>query len=340
MNRIKRVILVGICIVGISLPIVAKADTSSRRANIKSTGNIEFKNGEVSIASSDLIYLADEIDSLENTYKQTIVDALNDIGTFFLKDGSSVNDAARNEVDEEEEKAALSFGTIVEGIRKSQSVEGLDQHRAAIADNLSAGTAAWVNGELIKGTGRDNEDFYNRGFEEGNVQGYDRGFEEGNAQGYEQGYNQGYAQGVVDGQQNIMSNLQITYTYHTHTGSAGNGCYTSPVYHQHTGNANAYGGCYTVLVEANTVYGDHVPGEREYPSTNLFCKLCRNNLSYYDADGDLCYTEFYGKRCHSNVVAQYYTYGLGCGMTTSTIIKYNLGCGKTEETIETATIVY
>ena len=328
MDRIKRVILVGICIVGISLPVVAKADASSRRANIKSTGNIEFKNGEVSIASSDLIYLADEIDSLENTYKQTIVDALNDIGTFFLKDGSSVNDAARNEVDEEEEKAALSFGTIVEGIRKSQSVEGLDQHRAAIADNLSAGTAAWVNGELIKGTGRDNEDFYNRGFEEGN------------AQGYEQGYKQGYAQGVVDGQQNIMSNLQITYTYHTHTGSAGNGCYTSPVYHQHTGHANAYGGCYTVLVEANTVYGDHVPGEREYPSTNLFCKLCRNNLSYYDADGDLCYTEFYGKRCHSNVVAQYYTYGLGCGMTTSTIIKYNLGCGKTEETIETATIVY
>lgn len=356
MNRIKIAILVGVCILGLSSSAIVMAETSNRRANIKSQGNIEFGDGEVYIASSDLIYLADEIDTLENTYKQRTVDALNHIGTFFLQDGSIVYDAALNEVDEEEEKTALSFGTIVEGINKSQSVENFPQYRAAVANNLSAGTAAWVNGELVKGTGEDNENHYNNGHDQGYKEGYDQGYKEGNEygynnghdqgykeghdQGYNVGYEQGYAQGFVDGQQNMMNNLQITYTYHTHTGSAGNGCYTKPVYHQHTGNANAYGGCYTVLVEANTVYGDHVPGEREPISTNQFCKLCRTNLSYYDADGDLCYTEYYGKRCKGNVVAQYYTYGLGCGMTTSTITDYVLGCGKTEETIETATIIY
>lgn len=46
---------------------------------------------------------------------------------------------------------------------------------SATADNLSAGTAAWVNGSLILGTGSDNKSYYNKGSEEGYKKGYDEG---------------------------------------------------------------------------------------------------------------------------------------------------------------------
>ena len=202
MNRRKNKIVIGLCacILGISLPAIAMAETSSRRANIKSTGNIDFGNGEVYIASSDLVYLADEIDNLEDTYKTETVNALNDIGTFFLNDGTAVRNINQNEADLDDEKAALSFGKIMEGIRSSQSIESLSQMQAtddegnllyykteeaqnnkdlfslttddtgfptyyqpANANNLSAGTAAWVNGTLIKGNGSDNAAYYDSG---------------------------------------------------------------------------------------------------------------------------------------------------------------------------------
>lgn len=190
-RKISALIGISICVLGISVPAIA--ETSSRRANIKSSGNLDFENGTVYIASSDLTYLADEIDNLEDTYKQTTVDALNDIGTYFLPDGTIVNDDLKNEVDTDEEKSALAFGKITEGIRKSQSVDSLSQtqvtdkdgnllyyeteeaqnnkdihsltttdtgfpafYQSANADNLSAGTAAWVDGTLIKGNGSDN----------------------------------------------------------------------------------------------------------------------------------------------------------------------------------------
>lgn len=192
MNKKKIGIMLGICILGISIPMVAMAETSLRRANIKSKGNIDYENGKVYFAASDLTYLADEIDHLENKYKSTIVNALNEIGTFFLKDGTVINDRSRNEVNTEEEKASLAFGSITEGIRKSQSVDSLAGvqatdadgnllyytsedaknnqdmmsltttdtglpvfYQAANTDNLTAGTAAWVNGKLLRGNGKD-----------------------------------------------------------------------------------------------------------------------------------------------------------------------------------------
>lgn len=193
MKKLKIGLLLGACILGLGLPNAAMAENSSRRGNIKSTGNINFGNGKVYLTSSDLTYLADEIDHLENTYKSITVSALNEIGTFFLNDGTIVNDAAQNEADTEEEKQALAFGKITEGIQKSQSVDSLSNiqatdrngnllyyetedarangdvlalttadtgiqafYRPASAENLSAGTAAWVNGTLIRGNGFDN----------------------------------------------------------------------------------------------------------------------------------------------------------------------------------------
>lgn len=200
MNKKRLIYMIGIavCILGISVP--AMAETTSRRANIKSSGNLDFENGTVYFTASDLTYLADEIDNLEDTYKQTSVEALNDVGTFFLSDGTIVNDRTQNEVDTDEKKSALSFGNILEGIKKSQSVDSLSQtqvtdkdgnllfyeteeaqankdihsltttdtgfpafYQPANANNLSAGTAAWVDGTLIKGNGSDNAAYYEQG---------------------------------------------------------------------------------------------------------------------------------------------------------------------------------
>ena len=192
-KKIKYVTICCICacVMGIGMPVIA--NTSSRRANIKSTGNLDFENGKVYFASSDLTYLADEIDHLEDTYKQTTVDALNEVGTYFFNDGTITHDFSLNEVDTSEEKSALSFAKITDGIKNSQSVQSLEQiqatddegnllyyeteeaqankdlfsltttdtgfpayYQAANANNLSAGTAAWVDGTLIKGNGSDN----------------------------------------------------------------------------------------------------------------------------------------------------------------------------------------
>lgn len=234
MNKKIVMLCVGILILSMGVPVMA--DTSSRRANLKSRGSINFENGTVYVSASDLIYLADEIDNLENTYKRTSIDALNDIGTFFLSDGTAVNDSAGNEIDTDEEKSDMAFGKIIEGIKKSQSVDSLLQtqavdkegnllfyeteeeqinknifaatktdtglpifYQSANADNLSAGTAAWINGELIKGNGADNTIYY------------------------EQGYRIGYA----DGMANAAENATINYIRHYHDSTSS--CYVPPI---------------------------------------------------------------------------------------------------------------
>lgn len=237
-----RIVLV---ILAISTPTVVLADNVSRRNKIQSRGKIDFEEGKVVVDSADLIYLADEIDVLENTYKTTIVDALNRIGTYFLKDGSLTNDSEKNEVVTEEEKMDLSFGNIKNGILLSQSVDSLSDTQAVdkdgnglfyldeeaatngnlqrttientgypvfyqhiTADNLTAGTAAWVDGTLVKGNGADNTVFY------------------------EQGYRIGYADGMAN-----AGNASINYIRHYHDSTSS--CYVPPIirgYDQYRGD--------------------------------------------------------------------------------------------------------
>ena len=232
-KRTLRKVIIGIlCVLCICTPLVVMADGHGRRDYIKSKGKIDFNNGAVVMDSADLLYLADQVDELEHTYKVTVVDALNSIGTYFKNDGSPVNDAGANEADSKEEKESLSFGSIKDGILKSQSVGSLLQTQAVdkmgnelfyvsredadnhnllqittentefpvcyqpvTAENLTAGTAAWVDGKLIMGNGGDNAS--------------------------------SYAQGFVDGQENAIDNLNVTYTYHYHEGDDvnGGGCY-------------------------------------------------------------------------------------------------------------------
>lgn len=330
MSKKSIIFLTGvcICILGVSVP--AMAETTSRRANIKSSGNLDFDNGTVYFTSSDLTYLADEIDNLEDTYKQTSVDALNEVGTFFLSDGTIVNDREQNEVDTDEKKSALSFGNILEGIKKSQSIDSLLQtqvtdkdgnllfyetegaqankdiysltttdtgfpafYQPANANNLSAGTAAWVDGTLIKGNGSDNAAYYTQGF--------------------------------IDGQQNIYDNLQVEYTFHKHEGSPGsvaNGCYFYPIYHQHDTSSPCY-----VPAQWSSNY-QHMGADPVNPGNEVYrCRSCGTYM--YARTG----TNPAAHKCRD----AYYN----CGKTPGgTIDSYTLGCNKTEETVESVTIKY
>ncbi|MGN0307246.1 MAG: hypothetical protein ACI4DN_03405 [Lachnospiraceae bacterium] len=192
--------LTGCMVLGMGIS--AAATGTGRRANLKSAGSIDVQidNQEIYISSSDFRYLADEIDTLENTYKMNIVDALNSIGSYFKADGTVVYEQGLNEVTASEEKTALSFKNLKDAIEASQSVVSLSQtqatdkdgrllfykdkvssdsknllnttttntgypvyYQAVKSENLSAGTAAWVDGELIKGKGSDNVAFYNQG---------------------------------------------------------------------------------------------------------------------------------------------------------------------------------
>ena len=220
----------------ISTLLNGKAGTPKRKEQIISKGNFQFQGGKVYITASDFIYLADEIDHLESNYKCNLVEALNSIGTYFKADGSVTYDNNQNETDSEEAKVKLGFQNILQGILQSQSVESLSQtqatdkdgkllyyakedknvfelttnntgyplfYQAVTADNLSAGSAAWVNGVLIKGNGRDNaiyrEQGYEEGYAKGEEEGKEKGVEEGYRQGYEEGYQTGYEEGKVKG---------------------------------------------------------------------------------------------------------------------------------------------
>lgn len=125
---------IGVLIWGMGIPVMA--DTASRKANLKSSGSINFENGEVYVTASDLIYLADEIDNLENTYKRMSIDALNEIGTFFLSDGTTVNNSSGNEMDTDEEKSGVAFGKIIEGIKNHNLLTACHKSRLRIRKGI------------------------------------------------------------------------------------------------------------------------------------------------------------------------------------------------------------
>lgn len=210
-------ILAGTLAVGSTVSAVGVA----RKDHIKSRGVIDYANGKVLIDSADLTYLANEIDELESSYKTNMASALNEVGTYFRADGSAVHNR-EEETLPSEYASELSFNSLYEGILRSQSVTHLEGTQAKDADgdllyyasledvenqdltkitktandfpvyirpaeerNLSAGTAAWVNGSLIVGNGADNAAFY--------------------------------AKGYADGVAYMEDNVTIEYTYHQHT---------------------------------------------------------------------------------------------------------------------------
>lgn len=320
----KIVILIMICLLSVCVPIIALAETSSRRDNIKSKGKIDYDSGTVVLDSADLFYLADAIDDLENTYKITTIDALNGIGTYFQKDGVITNDMGLNEVDTDEEKISLSFGNIKEGILQSQSVASVSQTQAVnkegnalfylteetatnknllqtttentgyvvyyqpvTAENLTAGSAAWVNGVLIKGNGGDNAS--------------------------------SYVQGFVDGQANVTDNLDITYTYHYHEGDAENG-----------------GGCYAQVISSKVCGA--IGLKREYYRGSSCHALCYS--FYVEEYGCNVCGAVTGWRCGGGGNSCGNMGGQIGGNHVITTTSWQPTCGYTQGQILTATIVY
>lgn len=304
-------VFVAISFVGIT----AVAQVNSRAANIKSTGIIDFKDGAAVIDTTDFIYLANEIDLLESTYKTEIVSSLNDMGTYFTSEGSVTHNIDENLIMPESAEM-LAFGQLTNGILNSQSIPedksysgilpGSDETvigtlSAATADNLSLGTAAWVNGELLCGTGGDNNSYYTRGF--------------------------------VEGQAVALDALDVQYTYHVHVDNDGNkitsdsilieygGCATNG-FHKHTDS------CYKECKVTKRVSHTTAPGVDGNTSTVY------HMVEEHSGCGQA--TTIYSSM--SNETTSYTHQYTTCGNTP--INAYKIGCGKTEESIESATIVF
>lgn len=161
------VLTFGIC--GITLAADTRADATVE--GFKSHGRITYQNGnnEVVIDSNDFYVLSDRLD----LFKSGVADQLNVMNTYFttgegipLTTDAEIRVTHTRPSDEElVDPSGADFNTLLEGIAASQSIP--PDLAAASADNLSSGTAAWVNGELRLGTGEDNRSFYERGYEEG-----------------------------------------------------------------------------------------------------------------------------------------------------------------------------
>lgn len=197
--------------------LVAVAGTTNRAANIKSKGILNVKDGALIVDTRDLTYLANEIDILEKTYKSKTVEGLNRMGTYYAADGNITHESSQSVITPDLAAESLSFDQLANGILESQSIpsdkaytdlngqqyykksdggltadsseadgEGLNI-QAATSDSLSAGAAAWVDGQMLIGNGADNNSYYNKG----------------------------YAQGIADG----LDNASVEYTYHHHVDS-------------------------------------------------------------------------------------------------------------------------
>lgn len=189
------VLTAGIC----STAMAAEKEGATSKS-LKSHGSIVYEDAdsEVEINSLDLYMLADQIDQI----RVNVANQLRSLHTYFttgkgvaLKTDGRIGithtaPSGKNYVD----PLTIDFDTLLEGIAASQWVptdvkdygysdgtrlyrkadgslttygSGDDlteiRIREATADNLSAGTAAWVNGRLLLGTGKDNSSYMEKG---------------------------------------------------------------------------------------------------------------------------------------------------------------------------------
>lgn len=337
------------------LPSIIGAHTlaagKARRDDIRSIGIVNYGNGAVVLNSFDFIRLADEIDNLESEYKANAVAALNRIGTFFKPDGSLTHDDQDKETVSPQFAAGLTYDAIYQGIKRSQSVDHLTAAPAA-ENNISAGAAAWVNGQCIIGTGKDVQDAYDRGYNEGyeegyrqgDADGYDRGYDEGDADGYNRGYDEGdqngyergygegdrdaYERGYADGYKQGKSDGYNQGYADGYAARKPDNAEIKYTYHKHT---DACFGeqevdCYIIFSPGEVFYRWCAGCNKENPDAQT--KWQRYTIHHTicdvpDSAGEAC-TE------HSGVPAS------EPHKIKSTVCV----CGKTEETIESVTIIY
>lgn len=168
--------------------------------DLKSRGTIIYEGAEeeVEINSADLYMLADQIDQI----RINVTNQLGKLNTFFTTgQGTALKNGGRVAIthtrpygNEYVDPLTIDFDTLVEGIAASQHIssdvkdygysagtrlyqrtdgslatdrggEDLPELfiKPAAPENLSAGTAAWVKGKLILGTGKDNQTYMQKG---------------------------------------------------------------------------------------------------------------------------------------------------------------------------------
>lgn len=279
---------------------IVLAYDSGRRDKLNSCGSINFDRGKASVSAADLMSLADRIDNLGNEYTTMTYRALNKIGTDFDREGN-----ANHEVQTSEYPAYLSRAQLKTGILQSQSVQHLTA-APVVADNITAGAAAWVDGLCVIGNGADNERAYQRGLE--------------------------------DGRTGNDSDVELQYTYHVHVDGNGDGpiddgnvtytksnpggCYKGAGHtHNKTGTC-PLGSQYTLAVDSYTEYENHHVGFR------YSCSYCNK----------ITHTAEYDKweaAPHVSTIACPNTH-YGCGSPTNT---WKIGCGKKAGQIESVTMI-
>ena len=190
-NRVLSMILVLTTMFSACMAATAAENPSSTRAKLRSEGAIHYsaKEGNVVIDSADFYTLADQLDR----FKVQAVKQLEVMHTYLTHSGGDVAMTSADDIyavhkkpqsGEEADPLSLDFATILEGIAVSQSIptnpeaygfpagtkfykkadgslstndsDGAEpiSIQPAEADNLSAGTAAWVNGKLKLEIGR------------------------------------------------------------------------------------------------------------------------------------------------------------------------------------------
>lgn len=200
-KRIISVAVIMILVLGTYTVALADENGNATRNSLKSVGNVVYTDGEnrVEIHSDDLYMLADKMDS----FKECVADQLAQCHTYFSKGSKGTSTVSDSDIkvvhtqpsdSDAVDPVTLDFNTILEGIAASQSIpsdvteygyaDGTALYKtesgelttdgtlenvqqidisAATPENLSAGSAAWVNGELILGTGADNNAYYQLG---------------------------------------------------------------------------------------------------------------------------------------------------------------------------------
>lgn len=214
-KRVLAATLSGVLFIGATIYSVAASDgLRSDGTPWKSTGDVvyEYTDGsgrqDTVFAKEDLDYIDDRITELKTDTtngKRDLAQALNAYGYYKEADTSNIEQNATYEqlINAFSTSQSIPSGRTVNVDASGFIAESGGTETAVVgatAENISAGKAAWVDGELIIGNGADNKSYY--------------------------------AKGYVEGKAESLGGTNISYVYHKHIGSPSQegGCYTKAVY--------------------------------------------------------------------------------------------------------------
>lgn len=170
------IILAATLMIGATAVVSANGGTLVDPNSFASKGKIQVKENEtdpdpaIVIDSADLVTLANATNELNTQFTDSLAAAVNNIGSVPQTDrvaaGAQFSDilsAITNSqaIDSSESVYVLPNGTVTDDSTAEGVVE--TQITGATEANLTAGTAAWVDGQYIVGTGSDNNSYYAQG---------------------------------------------------------------------------------------------------------------------------------------------------------------------------------